>query len=195
MPSTYLCPASNATWTPAMDEGPATLVRLFHPDRFIFDSEFESDKPIENLCLASTRLPLCFAPEPSGISDRSSKLAAAQQYDLRCQRWCLLSGARRMQLFACLAGTRKSCLLTKAAAFLFALHPEPSGISDQSSKLAAALRCAPCRLLFSARRMQTYRVPAWPALAGAACRHRLCCLTLLDLSQEQPGLRRTKRLA
>ena len=122
MPSTYLCPASNATWTPAMEEGPAILVRLFHPDRFIFDSEFESDKPIENLCLASTRLPLCFAPEPSGISDRSSKLAAAQQYDLRCQRWCLLSGARRMQLFACLAGTRKSCLLTKAAAFLFALQ-------------------------------------------------------------------------
>ena len=47
MPSTYLCPASNAT----MDEGLPTRVRLFHHilDRFIFDSLFESDTSIESL--------------------------------------------------------------------------------------------------------------------------------------------------
>ena len=61
------------------------------------------------------------------------------------------------KLFACLAGTRRSCLPTKACHLPpLCFAPEPSGISDQSSKLAAALRCeadAKCVLV-------------WPALAG-----------------------------
>ena len=67
----------------------------------------------ELLLNTGCRLPLCSAMKPSGIFDQSSKLGATR----RCN--AVRDGCK---LFAVLASTRKSCLLTKAAAFLFALH-------------------------------------------------------------------------
>ena len=83
------------------------------------------------------------------------------------------------KLFACLAGTRRSCLPTQAAAFLFALQwSRPQG-SVTSSKRAAAVPC----------QADANCVSVWPALAGAACRQRqppsslLCSTAILrDLS-------------
>ena len=77
---------------------------------------------------------------------------------------------------ACLVATRTSCLPTEAAAFLFALHWSHS-ISDQSSKLVAALRCAPCRLLFGARWIQTvclFGRHSHELLADKGCHLPLC---------------------
>ena len=126
-------------------------------------------------------LPLCSAPEPSGTSDQSSRLAAVR---LRCgaDANCLpvllplaraalptesatttflfalhrsrqgplinraglrlLFGARRMQT-VCLSGQRSHELLADKRCHHLPLcsAPEPSGTSDQSSRLVAALRC------------------------------------------------------
>ena len=178
MPYTDLCPASNATWTPAMDEGPATRVRLFHSARCLQTVCLSSYHSQEQRAIKGCLLPLCFAPEPS----TRDLLRPIEQ----CLR--LLFGARRMQtvcvigrhskevlaitgcrlpcssllctravtdlrpveqacgcssvpggckLFACLASTRRSCLPTNAAAFLFALHRSRQGSPpyDQSSSV------------------------------------------------------------
>ena len=155
-------------------------------------------------------LPLCFALEPSGLSDQSSKLVAArrcvadanclpvwpalagaacqqrlqpsssllctravralQQIDQACGGSTIRAslrlrvGAKSMQT-VCLSGQHSQELLANKGCRLpplrFAL--EPSGMSDQSSKLVAAL-------LWLA---EVNWLPVWPALAGAACQQRL----------------------
>ena len=115
----------------------------------------------ELLAIKVCHLPLCSTRKPSRISDQSSKLVAA----LRCE-------ADANPSCTYLASTRRSCLLTQAAAFLpLCSAREPSRISDQSSKLAAALR----------READANCLRDWPALGGGACHHRLpaflplCC--------------------
>ena len=174
-------------------------------------------------------LPLCFASEPSWISDRSSKVAAA----LRCDLWRLHFGARWMhtvclpcqhslardacrqraaaflfashgsrkgsptnrarlrlifgaifgactsvrggcKLFAYLTGTRTRCLPSKDCRLPLCFAREPSGISDRSSKVAAALRCELWRLHFGARWMHTVCGADMRCLPTKECRLPLC---------------------
>ena len=73
------------------------------------------------------------------MSDQSSKVVVA----LWCERWRLLFGVRWMQT-CCLSGRHPQVVLFDKGCRLplhvcFAL--EPSGVCDQSNKLAAALRC------------------------------------------------------
>ena len=82
----------------------------------------------------------------------------------------LLFGARWMQT-VCLSSCPLHELLTdKDCRLSLCFAPTPSGISDQSNKLAAALHCEAHAICFS----------VWPALAVAsACRQRLPPSTLL----------------
>ena len=58
----------------------------------------------------------------------------------------VLSGCK---LFVCLAGTRRSCVRTKADALLFALHRSRQGSPTNQSKLVAARRCVVHAKLFA----------------------------------------------
>ena len=143
--------------------------------------------------------PECVAPEPSGISDQSSKQACGCSSVRGGCKVCCLSGQHSQELracllihtaafplapalsgisfgqsrqrlaaalrceadakcVACLAGTRRSCLLAcllaNAAAFLFALHRSRQGS-------APANRGKGLRLLFGARRMQSVLPCTW----------------------------------
>ena len=112
-------------------------------------------------CLPTKTLTFLFALHlrRQGSLTKQSKLVA----DLRSKLCRLSSGRGGCKLFACLAGTRRSCLPTKAAGHPLCFALEPSGISDQASKLVAARRCV----------ANANCLPVWPALAGAACQQRL----------------------
>ena len=120
----------------------------------------------ELLANKGCRLPLCFALEPSGISDQTSMLVAA----LRIEQACGCESVRSpCKLFACLAGTRRSCLSTKAAAFfLFALHLSHHGSPTNRPSLW---------LLVGAWRMQTVCLSdqhSQELLVNKGCRLPLC---------------------
>ena len=81
----------------------------------------------------------------------------------------LLISARRLQTVRLCGQHSQELLADKGCRLPLCFALEPSGLSDQSSKLVAARRCVADALC----------LPVWLALAGAACQQRLPPSSLL----------------